>query len=842
MMSLFRKLLTPGKPDLAAKAGHTAPGLPSVAAERLLTQVHDLIRNGQYPGALRLVGQGLSEHPQDSELAYARASALLRAGRVQESARAFNMAATMGPPSRAGTCLDMGWAQLQTGNPGEAEASMAQSVSLEPTSEGYRGLASARHARNDFAGAIASAERCLELDPSDVEAYVLAGSCEMDRGDPVAAERYLRRGIAVDPLAASCWLDLGVALDLQDRYDDALAAYREADRVDRLRVGTGGAVANLAASLRNAGRAVEALECLDGDDHPPDAHRQYVHAAVLSTLGRLGEAWEFHEFRWGLSAMLSKRAGLADIPPWVGQDLRGKTILLRAEQGLGDTIQFLRYAPWLKRLGATVHVRVQAPLESLAGSFHGVDKVQTPRGQNSAVDYYVHPMSLGKMFGTELQSIPATIPYVDVDLALRARWAQRLPASTDLKVGIVWAGSPEHQRDRHRSIRLSTLAPLFQLEGVSLHSLQKGGPVREIGDFEHADRLDDLASDLTDLGQTAAAIACLDLIICVDTSVAHLAGALGRPVWMLAAAPADFRWMLDRADSPWYPSMRIFRQAKRGAWDQVVDDVATALREVREAGDGRLVPLPERKSADSMPAVRHPTSGVIAGTTRITEARYGLMEYLPDEPVVGPSIACYGEYRQEELLEVLRRCRPGSTVLEIAPGVGHSMLPLAIQVGDAGHVLAYEPRHRKRAALLHNLASNRCGNVTVLSRSPRGMAVPSGPLEHESVDDLQLDALAWLLVNADADPIAVLDGASETMWRCRPLALLRVPSPEALHRASQVSRSFSYRCWGLETALFHPQNFNRWPHDIFDGRTTVALVAVPEEVEITPGTTWVALD
>lgn len=815
----------------------------SVASDDLLAQIDDLIRQGQHVEALRLARRAAGERPQDPEWAYARASVLMKAGRVLESARVFKLAATMGTPTRARTWLDLGWVQLQTGDAIAAETSMTRSVSLEPTADGYRGVASARHVRGDLAGAIASIERCLQLDPANVEACVLAGSCEMDRGDSVAAERYLRRGIAADPLAASCWLDLGVALDLQDRYGEALAAYREADRVDRLRARTGGAVANLAASLRNAGRAGDALECLVGDDHPPDAHRQYIHAAVLFTLGRFGQAWEFHEFRWGLAAMRSKRAGLVDTPPWVGQDLRGKTILLRAEQGLGDTIQFLRYAPWLKRLGATVHVRVQAPLESLAGRFHGVDLVQTPRAQNAAVDYYVHPMSLGKMFGTDLQSIPATIPYVDVEAALVARWAQRLPRSTDLRVAIVWAGSPEHQRDRHRSIPLSAFSPLFEVEGVIFHSLQKGTAEREIADFEHADRLVDLAPELADLAETAAAISHLDLVICVDTSVAHLAGAMGRPVWMLVADPADFRWMLDRSDSPWYPSMRIVRQSNRGDWGRVMNDVAAALREVSEGTEGGGLEIPPGRSfADAMPALLHPAAGVISGTTRLTEARYGLVEYLPDEPSIGPSMACYGEYRQEELLDVLRRCLPGSTVLEIASGIGHSTLALSIQVGAAGHVLAYEPRTRQRAALLHNLASNDCGNVTVLARAPRGMAMSPGQSEDETVDDLQLDDLTWLVVNADADPVVILDGASETMWRCRPSALVRVSASDTLQRAAQVLRSFSYRCWALETALFHPENFNRWSVDIFDGRTTVALVAVPEEVEITPGTAWVALD
>lgn len=844
-MSLLHKLLASvGKreprPPTAGVARRPRAD-PSSASADLTAIVIDLVRQERHAEAYGLARDAVEKHPHEVQAAFASAFVLGRWGRQLEAAQAFHDAAARARPRDPEISLQHGWTLLYSGDASAAERAMSESVAAKATAEAYFGLACARRLRGDLAGALASLETCIGLDPANVNSHLLAATCEDERGDKPAAERRLRQGIAQDPHAAACWRDLGVVLEELGRYKEAHDAYLEAVRLERIAGRSEGSAANAAVALRSEGRCADALRLLAEETEPPTAHRQFVHSAALLTAGQLEPAWEFHEFRWAFGPLLEKRSGLVEVPPWVGQDLAGKAILLRAEQGMGDSIQMLRYASWLKRLGATVHVRLQTPLVPLGTGFHGVDVVQLPDAANAQVDYCVHPMSLPKVFGTDLATIPVGIPYVDVDPALGQLWKQRIAQSTAMRVGLAWAGNAEHQRDRHRSLRLAALAPLLLAPGVQFYSLQKGGPEREIASLAGAPRPTDLAPELSDMADTAAAIDQLDLVIAVDTAVAHLAGALGKPVWMLIADPPDFRWMLERTDSPWYPSMRIFRQETRGDWTGVVGKVAEELCAI--AGARERWPKPVRVEASTVvPSPVRPASNIIPGTTRLIEARYGLVEYLPDEPLVGPSIAFYGEYRQVELLELLRRCQPGSTVAVIGAGIGHDVLALAVQVGPAGHVIAWESRPRQRAALLHNVATNRLRQVTVMSRRPVGSDAPAREAGAESIDDLQLDTLAWVVVNAGIDALAALQGAEETLWRRRPGLLVRVRSPEALRPVADTVRNFGYRCWKVETPLFDAGNFNRWPEDIFGGHTAVAVIAIAEELDVTPAAEWVALD
>ena len=264
-------------------------------------------------------------------------------------------------------------------------------------------------------------------------------------------------------------------------------------------------------------------------------------------------------------------------PVWSGQDLRGKTILLRAEQGFGDVIQFVRYAPSVKALGAKVLLQLNLGLERMAKSFVGIDGIWLPDQPSPAFDFYIHLMSLPGVFGTELDSIPADIPYLHAEPEKADEWARRLQSSEARKVGLVWAGNPGHLRDRYRSMSLHTLAPLFDVGGHSLlFSCRR--VLRWRKPRSSSLELIDLDPELQDWSDTAAAISQLDLVICVDTAVAHVAGAMGKPVWVMLPRNADWRWLLDRDDSPWYPTMRLFRQSRHGDWDEVVGRVKASLK------------------------------------------------------------------------------------------------------------------------------------------------------------------------------------------------------------------------------------------------------------------------
>jgi hypothetical protein len=265
---------------------------------------------------------------------------------------------------------------------------------------------------------------------------------------------------------------------------------------------------------------------------------------------------------------------------WRGESLGGKTILLHAEQGFGDSLMLLRYAPLVAARGGRVVVEVPRALERLAARLAGGPYTLVAAGQPlPAFDLHCPLMSLPLAFGTTPETIPAAVPYFSAAPDAIARWRARLATAAGMKIGIVWAGNPVHLNDASRSIALDRLASLFELPETQWYSLQVGERASDLAKLP-AGRITDLAPDLTDFAETAAAISALDLVISVDTAVAHLAGALGHAVWILLPFDPDWRWLLERGDSPWYPTARLFRQPKRGDWDSVVHALRDALREL----------------------------------------------------------------------------------------------------------------------------------------------------------------------------------------------------------------------------------------------------------------------
>ncbi|MEO8975614.1 MAG: glycosyltransferase family 9 protein, partial [Casimicrobiaceae bacterium] len=272
--------------------------------------------------------------------------------------------------------------------------------------------------------------------------------------------------------------------------------------------------------------------------------------------GRWPEGWHYNEFRWLREPLLSMRPHYQR-PQWDGQDLTGKTILIRGEQGIGDVIQFLRYARFVKALGARVLLRLPPGLDDIARGVHGVDRVLAS-GEQEEFDFYVHTLSLPRIFGTDRETIPEPLRYIESDAGRSARWRPVITSNKRLKVAIVWAGSANHIRDGERSVGFDTFKALFATPDVHFYSLQKGPPASAIKAHQFSN-LTVLSDDIADFSDTAAIIDLVDIVVCVDTSVAHLAGAMGKPVWLLNAQPGDWRWFGTSDRTPWYPSMRIFR-------------------------------------------------------------------------------------------------------------------------------------------------------------------------------------------------------------------------------------------------------------------------------------------
>ncbi|MGD1278053.1 MAG: tetratricopeptide repeat protein [Tepidisphaeraceae bacterium] len=388
----------------------------------------------------------------------------------------------------------------------------------------------------------------------------------------------LRGALDLEPSHLAAWNRLGYVLLQSGKCDEAIAACEHAVR---LQPDCAAFHSNLGKVLMDVGRcdagiaATRRAIALDGND--VKAHCNL--GIMLLTRGEFREGWTQYAYRWRVKEYDSQPPDIA-LPRWDGGDLSGKRIFLRPEQGLGDTIQFIRYIPMLVQRGARVVVGSQPELYRLLKSMRGIEQLLLP-GHPVAAEMHCTFLDLPLIFGTVLETIPAETPYLFADEALAQRWKARLSAAGGrLKVGLVWAGRPSHANDRNRSLPLAALAPLGRVPGVWLCSLQKGDAAKQAQPPPSGMELADFTSELQDLADTAALLANLDLVITVDTAVAHLAGAMAKPVWVLLPLAPDWRWMLDRPDSPWYPTMRLYRQTSLGDWSTVIQSVGQELEQL----------------------------------------------------------------------------------------------------------------------------------------------------------------------------------------------------------------------------------------------------------------------
>jgi Flp pilus assembly protein TadD len=452
-------------------------------------------------------------------------------------------------------------------------------------------------ARADFAtlvrtGRLAEAEvecrRLLILRPGDAVTLSNLANLLVELGRPAEAEAAYRQAIEARADFAEAHYNLGLLLQAQRRLVEAEAAYRRA--LD-LRPDLVQAHNNRGATLRDLRRLDEAMAAFDAAVllRPDYADAQFNQAMCRLTMGDYAQGWPQYEWRWRTRQADLVQRGFRQ-PPWLGrEDPAGRTILLHAEQGLGDTLQFCRYVPRVAALGARVVLEVQPGLERLLGRLDGVSQVVTQGGPAPAFDCHTPLMSLPLALGTRLETVPARGAYLKAEPGAAAHWERRLSGSSALRVGLVWAGAPRRDNpiaaavDRRRSLSLEFLAPLAGIEGLQLFSLQKGPAAADLRDAQArgwgGPAIVDHTAELQDFADTAALVANLDLVIACDTSVAHLAGAMGKPVWILSRFDGCWRWLADRDDSPWYPTARLFRQEASGDWAGVVDRVRTALVE-----------------------------------------------------------------------------------------------------------------------------------------------------------------------------------------------------------------------------------------------------------------------
>ncbi|HMA50219.1 MAG TPA: tetratricopeptide repeat-containing glycosyltransferase family protein, partial [Magnetospirillaceae bacterium] len=391
----------------------------------------------------------------------------------------------------------------------------------------------------------------------------------------------LDRAVRVSPQAAQSWCNLGVVRREAGKPAEAERCFH---RALALRPDLGAAINNLAALLKESGNPVASLGCFRAavrlqPDHP-DIHGNL--GAALLRVGAYEEGWREHEWRLHPAALNSRQRDLPG-PPWLGEALEGRSILLYGEQGFGDMVQFARYAAPVAAAGGRVVLAVAPDLAEVLATVPGVAAVVPLDGPLPDCDFHAALMSCPHLLGTTLETVPGECPYIAADPARVAWWAERLRDVLGLRVGLVWAGNPRlanpalSRVDARRSLPLTRLRPLLALPGVSFVSLQKGEAAAQIAELPAGERPLDPMEAVSSFADTAAILANLDLAITVDTAVAHIAGALGRPVWILSRHDGCWRWLEGREDSPWYPTARLFHQQRPGDWEGVIARIARDL-------------------------------------------------------------------------------------------------------------------------------------------------------------------------------------------------------------------------------------------------------------------------
>lgn len=493
-------------------------------------------------------------------------------GAVDALARAVALA-----PGFVDARNDLGNALLGLGRPQEAMPHYRAAVATEPDfAPAHYNIGNLLLAADDAAGAVDAFRAALRLAPDHPGAHNNLGNALRALGRIEDAAASYRAALALRPDLAGAHCNLGAALLALHRPQDALAYLDEAVRLN----------ADYADAHNNRGGA---LLMMDRPDAALDAFRRAIaadgrhaqarfgEAMALLVLGRFHEGWAAYESRWS-DPRFREGTRPREAPQWrnePGSDVSGRTVLLFAEQGLGDTLQFVRYAALVRRLGARVVLEVQAPLVKL---LRPLGDVVLAEGATLPRCDLVCPLpSLPLAFRTELHSIPARVPYVHTDEAAFERWRARLGPQAGLRVGVAISGNPAHPEDALRSIQAALWADLFAMPGIEWHLIQTEWRDDDKPVLEAHPSVRCHAAALPDMAETAALVAAMDLVVTVDTSLAHLAGAMGRPVWVLVQSCPDFRWLRGRDDSPWYPTARLYRQSRLLEWPPVLARVAADL-------------------------------------------------------------------------------------------------------------------------------------------------------------------------------------------------------------------------------------------------------------------------
>jgi Flp pilus assembly protein TadD len=553
---------------------HVQASPSSADGWRLLGEV--LRASGRRPEAVEALRRATSLAPTDAETRSALGLVLAETGSVAEALPHLEEAARL-RPSHAPTRHNLGVALAQAGRPAEAVERLREAITLQPDyPEAHYNLGSVLKELGRADEALDALRRAVELRPLYGEALNNLGLALTEARRPGEAVPVLRQAVRLRPTAPEGQNNLGLALADLGRFEEAEGCYHEALRLEP---GYADAHVNLGNALKEQGRTDEAVGCyqLALWLKPDLPSARYNRSLALLQAGRWQEGWPEYEWRWKRGSMRPRHT---EKPRWDESALGGRTILLWCEQGLGDAIQFVRYAALVKAKGGRVVLECPPQLATLLATCAGVDAVVAEGEPVPPFDVQAPLLSLPGLFGTTPESVPAAVPYLAAEPGRVEKWRERLEAFPGFRVGVVWQGNRSYAWDRHRSFPLACLAPLAAVEGVRLVSLQKGSAAAQVKgvSFEVIDFGDELDGTAGGFGDTAAVLSCLDLVVACDTAAAHLAGALGVPAWVAVSAVADWRWLRGDDDCPWYPRTEPFRQEILGDWRGVFARMAVELR------------------------------------------------------------------------------------------------------------------------------------------------------------------------------------------------------------------------------------------------------------------------
>jgi tetratricopeptide (TPR) repeat protein len=535
--------LQQGRLDEALARFRTVRELHPSSAEAHMNLGTALAAAGKDLEAETMFRQAIALRP-DWALAYFHlGNVLSRRHRLEEAVVCYRRALLLNPADPQ-TLNNLGTVLVELNQPNEAVRCYHQALRLRPDYfRAYSNLATAYCELNEFEQAAACCHQALQLDPSSPEVLNTLGSALLEQGKAEEALVYLEQARRLKPDFAGVYHNLGAATLELGQPQQALEHFRQAIRCD-----------------------------------PNHATAHMSLGMVHLLLGQFEEGWTEYAWRWKTREFIDR--GFVQ-PPWDGGSLDGKTILLHVEQGLGDTLQFIRYAPMLKKRGGKVVAECQPALRKILRRTPGIDQLVSAGEPLPAFDVQIPFLNLPLLFGTTLATIPADVPYVFADAELVERWREDLGGIAGRKIGINWQGNPKNKKDRRRSFPLDLLRPLALIPEVRLISLQKGAGVdqlreagRALGVVDLGERLDEMSGPFMD---TAAVMKNLDLVVTSDSATAHLAGALGVPVWVALPFLPDWRWQLKRPDCPWYPTMHLFRQPRPGDWESVFAEIAQTL-------------------------------------------------------------------------------------------------------------------------------------------------------------------------------------------------------------------------------------------------------------------------